>query len=138
MTTHTPSSTTSIDVFPKHRLNSINRNIYSGFTEHMGRCIYGGIYDPDNSNKDLIDQNGFRLDVIEALKPLKIPVFRYPGKEIWTSVRALTDETDAVQGGISVRHIIGKMALDLENSGPLFQNWPGVLSKPTSSALTSS
>lgn len=79
MTTLTHSETPSIDVFPKHRLSAINRNIYSGFTEHMGRCIYGGIYDPENPNKDLIDENGFRLDVIEALKPLKIPVFRYPG-----------------------------------------------------------
>ncbi|KAF2404864.1 glycoside hydrolase [Trichodelitschia bisporula] len=49
---------------------------YGGFTEHMGRCIYGGIYDPGNS---LSDANGFRTDVIEALKELKTPVVRYPG-----------------------------------------------------------
>ena len=80
MTTYTASKEPSIDVFPKHRLNPINRNIYSGFTEHMGRCIYGGIYDPTNTNKDLIDSStGFRLDVIDALKPLEVPVFRYPG-----------------------------------------------------------
>jgi alpha-L-arabinofuranosidase len=79
MTTFTESKDLSIDVFPKHRLNPINRLIYSGFTEHMGRCIYGGLYDPDNPNKDLIDENGFRKDVIDALKPLNIPVFRYPG-----------------------------------------------------------
>lgn len=79
MTTHTTSSTPSIAVFPHHRLNKINRNIYSGFTEHMGRCIYGGIYDPTNPNAGLIDENGFRLDVIEAMKDLKVPVFRYPG-----------------------------------------------------------
>ena len=72
-------ATASLTIFPSMRLNKINRNIYSGFTEHMGRCIYGGIYDPSNPNKDLIDGNGFRLDVIEALKPLKIPCFRYPG-----------------------------------------------------------
>ena len=45
----------------------------------MGRCIYGGIYDPKNPNQDLIDAAGFRKDVIDALKPLEIPVFRYPG-----------------------------------------------------------
>lgn len=90
MTTHTNSTTPSIDVFPKHRLNSINRNIYSGFTEHMGRCIYGGIYDPENPNKDLINEDGFRLDVIEALKPLNIPVFRYPGKHDG-SLRVIVD-----------------------------------------------
>lgn len=69
----------SITVFPRRKVNPINRNIYSGFTEHMGRCIYGGIYDPSNPNKDLIDSEGFRKDVIEALKPLDVPVFRYPG-----------------------------------------------------------
>lgn len=42
----------------------------------MGRCIYGGIYDPGNP---LSDENGFRKDVLEALKDLNIPVVRYPG-----------------------------------------------------------
>ena len=42
----------------------------------MGRCIYGGIYDPGNR---LSDENGFRKDVIEALKELRVPVVRYPG-----------------------------------------------------------
>ncbi|OAL30107.1 hypothetical protein AYO20_08910 [Fonsecaea nubica] len=69
----------SITVFPTRKVSKINRNIYSGFTEHMGRCIYGGIYDPSNPKKDLIDRDGFRRDVIDALKPLEVPVFRYPG-----------------------------------------------------------
>lgn len=42
----------------------------------MGRCIYGGIYDPGN---DLSDAHGFRKDVVAALKDLDIPVIRYPG-----------------------------------------------------------
>jgi alpha-N-arabinofuranosidase len=42
----------------------------------MGRCIYGGIYDPGNP---LSDENGFRKDVIEAFKELNVPVVRYPG-----------------------------------------------------------
>lgn len=42
----------------------------------QGRCIYGGIYDPGNS---LSDENGFRKDVIEAMKELNVPVVRYPG-----------------------------------------------------------
>lgn len=42
----------------------------------MGRCIYGGIYDPGNP---LSDEDGFRKDVIEALKELNSPVVRYPG-----------------------------------------------------------
>lgn len=42
----------------------------------MGRCIYGGIYDPGNP---LSDENGFRKDVIDAFKDLNVPVVRYPG-----------------------------------------------------------
>lgn len=42
----------------------------------MGRCIYGGIYDPGNP---LSDAKGFRNDVKEALLDLKVPCFRYPG-----------------------------------------------------------
>lgn len=43
---------------------------------HMGRCIYGGIYDPGSP---LSDENGFRTDVIDAMKELDCPVVRYPG-----------------------------------------------------------
>lgn len=45
---------------------------------HMGRCIYGGLYDPTNTN-GLIDERGFRNDVIECMKELQVPVVRYPG-----------------------------------------------------------
>jgi len=69
----------SISVYPSHKLSKVDDNIYGGFTEHMGRCIYGGLYDPKNPNKDLIDENGFRKDVVEAMKELKVPVVRYPG-----------------------------------------------------------
>lgn len=68
--------TPSLTIDTSRRLSKIDRNIYSGFTEHMGRCIYGGIYDPANP---LSDENGFRKDVLEALKELKMPVVRYPG-----------------------------------------------------------
>ncbi|KAB8248130.1 Arabinosidase C [Aspergillus flavus] len=79
MTTFTKLSdqdTPSIAIHPSRRISKINPNIYAGFTEHMGRCIYGGIYDPGNP---LSDENGFRKDVLEALKTLDIPVVRYPG-----------------------------------------------------------
>ncbi|KAL1633990.1 hypothetical protein SLS56_002581 [Neofusicoccum ribis] len=70
------AETPSITINPKHRLSKINDNVYGGFTEHMGRCIYGGIYDPGNP---LSDEHGFRKDVIEAFKDLNCPVVRYPG-----------------------------------------------------------
>jgi alpha-L-arabinofuranosidase len=45
---------------------------------HIGRCIYGGLYDPTNKH-GLIDADGFRTDVIEAIQELKVPVVRWPG-----------------------------------------------------------
>ena len=48
------------------------------FTRHMGRCIYGGLYDPTNKHR-LIDENGFRTDVMDCMKELQVPVVRYPG-----------------------------------------------------------
>ncbi|KAL2886985.1 glycoside hydrolase family 51 protein [Ceratocystis lukuohia] len=66
----------TISISADHVTATINDNIYGGFTEHMGRCIYGGIYDPGNP---LSDENGFRKDVIEAMKELNVPVVRYPG-----------------------------------------------------------
>ncbi|KAI5458262.1 family 51 glycoside hydrolase [Mariannaea sp. PMI_226] len=66
----------SISIDPTAVISKIEDNIYGGFTEHMGRCIYGGIYDPGNP---LSDENGFRKDVIEAFKDLNVPVVRYPG-----------------------------------------------------------
>ncbi|KAF2093153.1 glycoside hydrolase [Rhizodiscina lignyota] len=70
------SEAPSVSINAKHKISKINDNVYGGFTEHMGRCIYGGIYDPGNS---ISDENGFRKDVIEALKQLRVPVVRYPG-----------------------------------------------------------
>ncbi|KAH0137223.1 family 51 glycoside hydrolase, partial [Aureobasidium melanogenum] len=70
------SETPVVSVNYLNKIAKINDNVYGGFTEHMGRCIYGGIYDPGNP---LSDENGFRKDVIEAFKELNCPVVRYPG-----------------------------------------------------------
>lgn len=70
--------TPSIEVTLLRVVSDINPLMYGGFLEYMGRCIYGGIYDPDNKH-GAIDENGFRTDVIEAFKELEIHVIRYPG-----------------------------------------------------------
>ena len=59
-----------------HRRGKIDPRIYSGFLEHLGRAIYGGIYDPSSSHSD---KDGFRTDVLEALAQLHMPYIRYPG-----------------------------------------------------------
>lgn len=58
--------------------DTINKNIYGHFAEHLGRCIYGGFY-VGEGNKKIPNKDGVRLDVVEALKKLKIPVLRWPG-----------------------------------------------------------
>lgn len=58
------------------QLGSINPHIFGGFAEHLGRCFYGGIYEPDSP---LADEQGFRRDVLDALRRLNMPIIRYPG-----------------------------------------------------------
>ncbi len=55
----------------------INKNIYGHFSEHLGRCIYGGLFVGEGSQIPNI--NGMRTDVVEALKNIKLPVLRWPG-----------------------------------------------------------
>ncbi|MFS0636249.1 alpha-N-arabinofuranosidase [Mesobacillus foraminis] len=55
----------------------INKNIYGHFAEHLGRCIYEGIWVGEDS--EIPNTNGIRNDVLEALKNIQIPVLRWPG-----------------------------------------------------------
>jgi len=56
---------------------TIPAEIYGQFAEHLGRCIYDGIWVGKNS--DIPNQDGYRTDVFNALKDLEIPVLRWPG-----------------------------------------------------------
>lgn len=56
---------------------TINRNIYGHFAEHLGRCIYDGFWVSDTMKIPKKDR--IRLDVVEALKRIKIPNLRWPG-----------------------------------------------------------
>ncbi len=55
----------------------INKEIYGHFSEHLGTCIYEGIYVGEDS--EIPNINGYRKDVVEAFKELKVPVLRWPG-----------------------------------------------------------
>ncbi len=57
-------------------IGQIDRRIYSNFIEHLGRAVYGGIYEPTHPTAD---QNGFRRDVMEMVRKLNVPMVRYPG-----------------------------------------------------------
>ena len=56
---------------------TISRFIYGHFAEHLGRCIYGGIWVGEDS--PIPNTRGIRNDVVEALKQIKVPVLRWPG-----------------------------------------------------------
>ena len=57
-------------------IGKIDPRMYGSFIEHLGRAVYGGIYEPGHPTAD---RNGFRQDVIEKVRELGIPVVRYPG-----------------------------------------------------------
>ncbi len=67
----------NMKVSSKVKNEIINKNIYGHFVEHLGRCIYEGIWVGKDSSIPNI--NGIRTDVIDALREMKIPVLRWPG-----------------------------------------------------------
>ena len=67
----------SIVINADDRLGHISPEIYGHFSEHLGRCIYNGIYVGENS--PIPNTDGIRNDIIEAFRNIKAPVFRWPG-----------------------------------------------------------
>ncbi|KLU70173.1 MAG: hypothetical protein RHS_3994 [Robinsoniella sp. RHS] len=61
----------------QQKKSKIHKEIYGHFSEHLGRCIYEGLYVGEDSQ--IPNRNGMRSDVVEALKDMKIPVLRWPG-----------------------------------------------------------
>jgi alpha-L-arabinofuranosidase len=57
-------------------IGAISPLLFGGFAEHMGRCVYGGIYDPASPQAD---ERGFRRDVQAALREMRLSILRYPG-----------------------------------------------------------
>jgi alpha-N-arabinofuranosidase len=66
--------TTPLD--PHAEISVIDRRIFGGFVEHLGRHIYDGIFEPEHPTADT---DGFRTDVIELVKELGVSTIRYPG-----------------------------------------------------------
>src|SRR5512138_2559104 len=67
--------------FPKH---DIDDKLFGSFIEHLGRAVYGGIYEPGHPTADA---NGFRGDVLDLVRALDVPVVRYPGGNFVSSFR---------------------------------------------------
>jgi alpha-N-arabinofuranosidase len=66
----------TITIDPTATIGRINPNLFGYFVEHLGRSVYGGIYEPGSPRADA---DGFRLDVLEAVRELATTTVRYPG-----------------------------------------------------------
>ena len=65
-----------IKIDSDRKIGAIDPKIYGNFAEHLGRCIEGGLFDEGSA---LADKNGYRKDVIEAVKNLDVTLLRWPG-----------------------------------------------------------
>src|SRR3712207_9425127 len=65
-----------IKVDPDFRVGEVDPRLYGSFIEHLGRAVYGGIYEPEHPTAD---DMGFRGDVLELVRELKVPIARYLG-----------------------------------------------------------
>ncbi len=70
------ASTARISLDPAFVVAPVRRKLFGSFVEHMGRCVYTGIYEPDHPSAD---EAGFRGDVAELTRELGVSVVRYPG-----------------------------------------------------------
>lgn len=65
-----------LTIDPHFTVGPINRRLFGSFVEHLGRCVYDGIYEPGHP---AADAEGFRTDVIELVRELGVSTIRYPG-----------------------------------------------------------
>ena len=65
-----------IKLSPSNIHSPIDDRLYSSFVEHMGRAVYTGLYEPGHPSAD---EQGFRQDIMEYIKPLELSFIRYPG-----------------------------------------------------------
>ncbi len=72
----TPVRDATLTLSPAFVVGPVNRRIFGSFVEHLGRCVYTGIYEPDHPTADA---QGFRGDVAELTKELGATMLRYPG-----------------------------------------------------------
>ena len=66
----------TLTVNKNYTVGAIDPRIYGSFIEHLGRAVYGGIYEPSHESAD---RDGFRQDVLSLVKRMNVPVVRYPG-----------------------------------------------------------
>lgn len=68
--------TTDVVLHPDFTIGETDYRLFGAFAEHLGRCIYGGLFEPGHPKADA---KGFRLDVLELVRELAPTILRYPG-----------------------------------------------------------
>jgi alpha-L-arabinofuranosidase len=66
----------ALTIDPALPVSAVDPRLFGSFVEHMGRCVYTGIYEPDHPEADA---DGFRRDVADLVRELGVPILRYPG-----------------------------------------------------------
>ncbi|HEY5467416.1 MAG TPA: alpha-N-arabinofuranosidase, partial [Clostridia bacterium] len=66
----------SIRLDKEYKIGEVDRRLFGSFIEHLGRAVYGGIYEPGHPDADA---DGFRRDVLKLINELDVPIVRYPG-----------------------------------------------------------
>ncbi|MGG1311718.1 alpha-N-arabinofuranosidase [Cohnella laeviribosi] len=70
------SSAAKIKIEKDFQVGKVDPRLFGSFIEHLGRAVYGGLYEPGHPSAD---EQGFRTDVLELVKALQVPIVRYPG-----------------------------------------------------------
>jgi alpha-N-arabinofuranosidase len=65
-----------VTVRPDRQIAAVSPRLYGSFVEHLGRCVYDGLYEPDHPSAD---HHGFRQDVVALVRELGVTTIRYPG-----------------------------------------------------------
>ena len=65
-----------LTIDPRFAIGTVERRLFGSFVEHLGRCVYNGLYEPGH---ELADENGFRRDVVDLVRELGVSTIRYPG-----------------------------------------------------------
>lgn len=72
-------ATATIQLDPAFTIGPVDPRLYGGFVEHMGRCVYTGIYEPGHPTAN---ETGFRSDVLDLVRGLGMPVMRLSGRQL--------------------------------------------------------
>ncbi|MFI6511547.1 alpha-L-arabinofuranosidase, partial [Streptosporangium sp. NPDC050855] len=78
------ASTARLPLDPSFRIAPVEPRLFGSFVEHMGRCVYTGVFEPGHP---LADADGFRTDVLELTRELGVTVVRYPGGNFVSNYR---------------------------------------------------